>query len=273
MVLYDDTWLWLVILGFIIAFVLAFGLGANDVANAFGTSVGAKVLTIRQACILGTIFEIMGAILVGAKVSNTIRKGIISPDIYTNGTEDVFMAGNVAALTGSCIWLMVATLFGLPVSGTHSIVGATLGFSMVVNGVKGIGWIKLAMIAASWFISPLLSGIVSALLFKLLDVLVLSKEKPLEYGLRLLPVFYALTLAVNLFSVFYKGSELLHFNKIPLYGTLILTFVPPIIIAILVKIFLVPRQRKKIQDRCKKLLQEEGTSDTITPHITKLEER
>ncbi|XP_045182254.2 sodium-dependent phosphate transporter 1-like isoform X1 [Mercenaria mercenaria] len=271
MVLYDDTWLWLVILGFIIAFVLAFGLGANDVANAFGTSVGAKVLTIRQACILGTIFEILGAILVGAKVSNTIRKGIISPELYTNGTEDVFMAGNVAALTGSCIWLMVATLFGLPVSGTHSIVGATLGFSMVVNGVKGIGWVKLAMIAASWFISPLMSGIVSSLLFKFIDILILSKEKPLEYGLRLLPIFYAFTLAVNLFSVFYKGSELLHFNKIPLYGTLILTFGPALIVALLVKIFLVPRQRTKIQKQCKKLLEEEDHVATTIP-VTTIEE-
>lgn len=270
MVLYDDTWLWLVIIGFIIAFILAFGLGANDVANSFGTSVGAKVLTIRQACILGTIFELLGAILVGAKVSNTIRKGIVSPDLYTNGTEDVFMAGNVASLTGSCIWLMVATFLKLPVSGTHSIVGATLGFSMVVNGFKGIGWVKLGMIAASWFISPLLSGIVSSVLFKVIDFLVLRKERPLEPGLKLLPIFYAVTLAVNLFSVFYKGSQLLHFHKIPLYGTVILTIGPALIIAVLVKIFVVPRQRTKIERHCKKLIQEQTTVKST--NITSIED-
>ncbi|KAL4217600.1 hypothetical protein ACF0H5_022342 [Mactra antiquata] len=165
--LYDDAWLWMVIVGFIIAFALAFGLGANDVANAFGTSVGAKVLTIRQACILGTIFEIAGAILV----------------------------------------------------------------------------------AGSWVISPLMSGLVSSGLFKFIDVLVLKKEKPLNNGFMLLPLFYGVTLAVNLFSVFFKGSELLHFHKIPLYGTMIITFGGAFIVAILVKIILVPRQRRKIEGK------------------------
>lgn len=258
--IFDDNLIWLVVVGFIVAFILAFGLGANDVANSFGTSVGAKVITIRQACILGSIFEILGAILVGAKVSNTIRKGIIDPSIFTNGTEDVFMAGNCAALTGSCIWLIAATFLKLPVSGTHSIVGATIGFSVVVNGFKGIGWAKLGMIAGSWVISPLLSGLVSTLLFKFIDILVLRKPKPLEPGLKLLPVFYALTVAVNLFSVFYKGSQLLHFHKIPLYGVFILTFGPALIIAVFVRIFIVPRQRKKILDHCKRLV-EEGEYD------------
>ncbi|XP_052765082.1 sodium-dependent phosphate transporter 1-A-like isoform X2 [Mya arenaria] len=271
--IYDDTWLWIVILGFIAAFVLAFGLGANDVANSFGTSVGAKVITVRQACILGTIFEMAGAILVGAKVSNTIRKGIISPEMFTNGTEDTFLAGNLSALTGSCIWLIVATFMKLPVSGTHSIVGATLGFSMVINGFKGIGWTKLAMIGASWFVSPLMSGLVSIGLFKLIDIMVLTKEKPLEPGLRLLPLFYAFTLAVNLFSVFYKGSELLHFNEIPFYGTMILTFGGAFLTAILVRIFVVPRQRKKINIMCKQLLEEEGMLPEKKDDIKELTDR
>ncbi|XP_052235731.1 sodium-dependent phosphate transporter 1-A-like isoform X2 [Dreissena polymorpha] len=246
MLIYEESWLWIVVVGFIIAFVLAFGVGANDVANSFGTSVGAKVITVRQACILGSIFEMLGAILVGSKVSDTIRKGIISPDIYTNGTEDVFLAGNLAALTGSCIWMLVATFFKLPVSSTHSVVGATIGFSLVVNGVRGIGWGKLGLIAASWFVSPVLSGIVSSALFKLIDIVVLKKEKPLEPGLRLLPLFYALTIAVNSFSVFYKGSEMLYFDKIPLYGTMILTFGSAIITAIFVVVIVVPIQRRRI---------------------------
>lgn len=251
--LVDDSWLWIVILAFIIAFVLAFGIGANDVANSFGSSVGAKVLTLRQACILGSVFETLGAVLIGAKVSDTIRKGIITLDAYPNGTETEFMLGNTAALGGSCIWLLVASFFKLPVSATHSIVGATLGFSLVAHGTRGVNWKVLGMIIGSWFASPLLSGGMSTLLFFLIYKVVLTKDKPLEPGLRLLPVFYAFTIAVNLFSIFYKGSELLHFNEIPLYGTFILTVKPAIIAAIIVRFVVVPWQRRKITEKCNKV--------------------
>ncbi|KAL3889307.1 hypothetical protein ACJMK2_001651 [Sinanodonta woodiana] len=246
MIMIPEECLWMIIVGFIIAFVLAFGIGANDVANSFGTSVGSKVLSWRQACILATVFEILGAVLIGARVSDTIRKGIITVDAF-NDTEQVFMAGNVAALSGSCIWLLVATFFKLPVSGTHSIVGATIGFSLVAHGLQGVQWPKLGMIVGSWFISPISAGLVSAGLFLFVNYFVLKKEKPLVNGLKLLPFFYAVTLAINLFSVFYEGSELLYFHKIPLYGVFILTFGPAIIVAILVRLILVPYQRRTIE--------------------------
>lgn len=266
----DESWLWIVIAAFIIAFILAFGIGANDVANSFGSSVGAKVLTLRQACIMGSIFETLGAVLIGAKVSNTIRKGIISVDAYGNGTETEFMLGNTAALSGSCIWLLVASFFKVPVSATHSIVGATLGFSLVLHGSEGVNWAVMGKIIGSWFVSPLLSGGMSTFFFFLISRVVLTKEKPLEPGLRLLPIFYAFTIAVNLFSIFYKGSELLHFNKIPLYGTFILTVVPAIIAVFLVRFIVVPWQRKKITEQCKEAeaLDEEeniGTRDGKEP--------
>ncbi|XP_055955214.1 sodium-dependent phosphate transporter 1 [Patella vulgata] len=240
-----EEWLWPVIVGFIIAFVLAFGIGANDVANSFGTSVGSKVLTLFQACVLATIFEILGAILIGSRVSDTIRKGIIDVSPY-NGSESSLIMGNVAALGGTCIWLLTATALRLPVSATHSIVGATIGFSLVAQGVRGIGWMKLGMIIGSWFISPLMSGVVSMLVFMLLRKLVLSKEKPLEPGLRTLPIFYGVTVVINAFSVFYDGSQLLHFHKIPLYGVMILSFGLGILICILVRFVVVPWQRKRI---------------------------
>ncbi|XP_053383029.1 sodium-dependent phosphate transporter 2-like isoform X2 [Mercenaria mercenaria] len=257
----NDDWIWIVVVAFLIAFVLAFGIGANDVANSFGSSVGAKVLTLKQACILGTIFEILGAILIGAKVSDTIRKGIISVDLFPNGTEAEFMVGNLAALSGSCIWMLIASFLKLPVSATHSIVGATLGFSLVAHGVSGVNWKQLGYIIGSWFASPLLSGGISTLLFFFIFKLVLVKEKPLEPGLKLLPIFYGFTIAINFFSVFFKGSELLHFNKIPLYGTFILTFGPAILLAIFIKFVIVPWQRNKIESHARfiaKQKEEEG---------------
>ncbi|CAG2213600.1 PIT [Mytilus edulis] len=177
------------------------------------------------------------------------------------------MAGNVAALTGSCVWLVVATVLSLPVSTTHSIVGATVGFSLVVHGTKGVNWIKMASIFGSWFISPLLSGIVSALTFLLVHHLVLKKgkqhsqtPKPLEPGLKLLPIFYAFTAAINLFSVFYKGSHLLHFDKIPLYGVLILTFGSALLVALLVKFVFTPWYRKRILAEVAKVKDKESLS-------------
>ncbi|XP_045180200.2 sodium-dependent phosphate transporter 1-like isoform X1 [Mercenaria mercenaria] len=272
----NDDWIWIVVVAFLIAFVLAFGIGANDVANSFGSSVGAKVLTLKQACILGTIFEILGAILIGAKVSDTIRKGIISVDLFPNGTEAEFMVGNLAALSGSCIWMLIASFLKLPVSATHSIVGATLGFSLVAHGVSGVNWKQLGYIIGSWFASPLLSGGISTLLFFFIFKLVLVKEKPLEPGLKLLPIFYGFTIAINFFSVFFKGSELLHFNKIPLYGTFILTFGPAILLAIFIKFVIVPWQRNKIESHARfiaKQKEEEGLiesdknyQDTLNAH-------
>lgn len=256
-----DDWLWMIVVGFVIAFVLAFGIGANDVANSFGTSVGAKVLTLRQACFLATVFETLGAILLGARVSDTIRKGIIDVQPY-NGTEEILMMGNVAGVTGSCVWLLLATFLRLPVSATHSIVGATLGFALVAHGSRGVRWSKLGMIIGSWFISPVLSGIVSTGLFVLIRKYILNSPDPLEPGLKFLPAFYAITVGVNLFSIFFEGSELLGFDKIPLYGVFIITFGAGILVAAGIHFILVPRLRKKVIAKCKQFqslpLQEEN---------------
>ncbi|KAF8564967.1 hypothetical protein P879_07743 [Paragonimus westermani] len=205
--LFPEDQIWMIVVGFIIAFILAFGIGANDVANSFGTSVGAKVLTLRQACILATICEISGAVLLGAKVSNTIRKGIVNTDLFVehpNGPATL-MAGQVAALSGSCIWLLVATFFRLPVSGTHSIVGATIGFSLITFGLRSVQWVGVVKIIASWFVSPLLSGLSSVGVFYLMHHLVLKKEDKLEPALRMLPGFYGTVILVNTFSIFYSG--------------------------------------------------------------------
>jgi sodium-dependent phosphate transporter len=170
----SPTVIWIVVLAFIFAFFLAFGVGANDVANSFGTSVGSKVLTLRQACILATIFEILGAMTLGYKVSSTIRTGMIDVSLF-QGEEKRLMLGYLSSLIGGAVWNLVATFAGLPISGTHSIVGAIIGFSIVAKGFQSVKWMSILKIVASWFISPALSGSVSVLIFISIKFLILQK--------------------------------------------------------------------------------------------------
>ncbi|CAH2274930.1 sodium-dependent phosphate transporter 1 [Pelobates cultripes] len=243
-------YLWILILGFVIAFILAFSVGANDVANSFGTAVGSGVVTLRQACILASIFETVGSVLLGAKVSETIRKGLIDVTMY-NTTQELLMAGSISAMFGSAVWQLVASFLKLPISGTHCIVGATIGFSLVAKGQQGVKWTELLRIVLSWFISPLLSGIMSALLFFFVRMFILRKADPVPNGLRALPVFYATTIGINLFSIMYTGAPLLGFDKIPLWGIILISVGCALICALFVWFFICPRMKKKIEREVK----------------------
>jgi len=234
------------VVGFIIAFVLAFSVGANDVANSFGTAVGSGVVTLRQACILATVFETLGSVLLGAKVSETIRKGIIDVNMY-NGTEHILMAGSVSAMFGSAVWQLLASFLKLPISGTHCIVGATIGFTLVARGQEGVKWIELLRIVASWFLSPLLSGLMSAILFYFVRMFILRKKDPVPNGLKALPVFYAVTMGINLFSIMFTGAPMLGFDKVPWWGTLLISIGCAILTALIVWFAVCPRLRKKIE--------------------------
>ncbi|KAM4748178.1 sodium-dependent phosphate transporter 1 [Rhinophrynus dorsalis] len=242
--------LWLLILGFVIAFVLAFSVGANDVANSFGTAVGSGVVTLRQACILASIFETVGSVLLGAKVSETIRKGLIDVNMY-NTSRELLMAGSISSMFGSAVWQLAASFLKLPISGTHCIVGATIGFSLVAKGQQGVKWTELLRIVLSWFISPLLSGIMSALLFFLVRMFILRKADPVPNGLRALPVFYACTIGINLFSIMYTGAPLLGFDKIPLWGIILISVGCAVICALVVWFFICPRMKRKIEREIK----------------------
>uniref|UniRef100_A0AAQ5ZP04 Phosphate transporter n=1 Tax=Amphiprion ocellaris TaxID=80972 RepID=A0AAQ5ZP04_AMPOC len=239
-------YMWLLIVGFIIAFILAFSVGANDVANSFGTAVGSGVVTLRQACILATVFETVGSVLLGAKVSETIRKGIIDVNMY-NGTEHVLMAGSVSAMVGSAVWQLAASFLKLPISGTHCIVGATIGFSLVSKGLQGVRWWELFRIVASWFLSPLLSGIMSAIVFYFVRMFILHKKDPVPNGLKALPVFYAMTMGINLFSIMFTGAPMLGFDKIPWWGILLISLGCSVLTAIVVWFIVCPRLKKKIE--------------------------
>ncbi|XP_054431542.1 sodium-dependent phosphate transporter 1 [Pteronotus mesoamericanus] len=243
-------YLWMLILGFVIAFVLAFSVGANDVANSFGTAVGSGVVTLKQACILASIFETVGSVLLGAKVSETIRKGLIDVQMY-NSSQKLLMAGSVSAMFGSAVWQLVASFLKLPISGTHCIVGATIGFSLVAKGQEGVKWSELVKIVMSWFISPLLSGIMSGILFFLVRAFILRKADPVPNGLRALPVFYACTIGINLFSIMYTGAPLLGFDKLPLWGTILISVGCAVLCALIVWFFVCPRMKRKIEREIK----------------------
>ncbi|KAL3282211.1 hypothetical protein HHI36_005405 [Cryptolaemus montrouzieri] len=243
---YSPSLIWLIVLGFIIAFILAFGIGANDVANSFGTSVGSKVLTIFQACCLATLFEVAGAILIGYKVSDTMRKGILDVNLYKDD-EIELMLGCLSALGSSAMWLMVATFFKLPISGTHSIVGATVGYSLVARGTEGLHWLTLGKIVGSWFISPVLSGCTSITFLLVIEKCILCKPNPLEAGLFALPLFYSFTILVNVFSIIHDGPKLLYMDNIPIWMAVTISVSIAIICMLFIWLFVVPVQRRRLE--------------------------
>ncbi|CAB0000643.1 unnamed protein product [Nesidiocoris tenuis] len=244
---YSPDAIWLVVLSFMVAFILACGIGANDVANSFGTSVGSKVLSVRTACILATIFEMAGAVLIGYKVSDTMRKGILDVSLY-EGDEIELMLGCLSSLAGSGIWLIAATFLKLPISGTHSIVGATVGFSLVCRGTQGLQLKTLITIVASWFVSPLLSGLVSVVLFVAIRRLILNAETPVTPALRALPFFYMVTIAINVFSIVHNGPKLLYLDNVPLWAAICMSLGLGGVAALLVQLFVVPWQKKQMLD-------------------------
>ncbi|KAK0409974.1 hypothetical protein QR680_004873 [Steinernema hermaphroditum] len=238
--------LWALIVGIVLAFVLGFGMGANDVANAFGTSVGSKVLSLRNAFILACIFETLGAVLVGYNVTDTMRKGVIDVAIYKDDPK-ALEVGQVAILGGCGAWLIIATVFKLPVSTTHSLVGATIGMSVLVKGLDGINWMKIVSIVASWFISPLLSGLISACMYLIVDHSVLRRKNPFSCGLRALPVFYFFCIAFNVFAVSYQGSKILHLASVPFWLALCISIGAGLLFAGVIHIVARPRLIKWIE--------------------------
>ncbi|EGT47713.1 hypothetical protein CAEBREN_24631 [Caenorhabditis brenneri] len=240
----------LVVIGAVIAFILAFAIGANDTANSFGTSVGSKVLTLHQAYVLASIFETLGACLLGHQVTDTMRKGVVDINSFgfvdgnytmSNETKDQnLMLGQIAVLTGCGAWMLLATAFKLPVSTTHSIVGATIGFALVAQGPELIFWKQIYRIFASWIVSPLLSGIMSVVIYSSLDHLVLRREQPLHSGMRVLPFLYFLCFSFNVFAIVYKGPEFLLMNDLSLVHCLIISTTFGLAVAVVFALFLAP---------------------------------
>ncbi len=187
-------------------FYMAWSIGANDVANAMGTSVGSGALTLKHAVIAAAFLEFAGAFLVGSDVSNTIRKGIVNTDIFI--PEPMFLVyGMIAALLAAAMWLQFASYYGWPVSTTHTIVGAILGFGVVVGGFEAIYWDKVASIAASWVVSPLLSGTISFLIFTLLRRKIFFSSEPVKAAKRLTPFLVFFVFLILTLVMVFKGLK------------------------------------------------------------------
>jgi sodium-dependent phosphate transporter len=213
-------YLWMVIVAFMFGFAYAFGIGANDVANAFATVVASKSLTLKQAVLVAAIFEFLGAILLGASVTNTVRNKIFDVDLYDDEPE-ILLLGMFSALITGTFMLLSATALALPVSTTHTIVGSIMGFSIVAKGFSSINWPIIRNIVISWVVSPLATGIVAFCFFGTLRMFVMKSENAFDRAFYTFPIILTITVGINVFYVLYKGFNNLGFSdELPLYVSL-----------------------------------------------------
>ncbi|GAB3468931.1 inorganic phosphate transporter [Azotobacter salinestris] len=180
----------LLILACTFGFFMAWGVGANDVANAMGTSVGSRALTIKQAILIAMVFEFCGAYLAGGEVTETIKNGIVDATIIT---PDLMVLGMMSALLAAGTWLLIATAKGWPVSTTHSIVGAVIGFAAVGVSMDAVHWSAIGPIVASWVVTPFLSGLVAFGLFMSVQKLIIDTDAPFRNAKRFVPFYMFLT--------------------------------------------------------------------------------
>ncbi len=201
----SDSWL-LIAGSSLVALFVTWGIGANDLANAMGTSVGSRALTIKKAVIYAAVLNFLGATLVGIHVTETIQKGIIDPNFFASN-PDLLIYGMLSAMLGAAIWVAIATYIGLPISTTHSIVGAVAGFGIITVGFSNISWSVLLRIAASWVISPISGAMIAFLIFRIIQKAILSREKPQKAALKLSPFLIFLVFFVLSLSIFYEGLK------------------------------------------------------------------
>jgi PiT family inorganic phosphate transporter len=193
---------YILIVGYIFGFYMAWNIGANDVANSMASAVGAKAITIRQAVFIAGILNVLGATFIGSHVTNTIRKGIVSTDILTD--PQVALIGAFSALLAAALWVSFATWKSLPVSTTHSIVGAMIGFGIMAGGLAVINWGKLGAVVMSWVISPVFSLFIGFIMFKTIVKLILSKKNPFNRAVKLSPFFIGAAFVVVVLSFLFK---------------------------------------------------------------------
>ena len=194
------------VMAIVFGFYMTWGIGANDVANAMGTSVGSGAITVKQAILIAAVFEFAGAFIAGGTVTKTIRKGIIDPSSIS-GSPELLVYGMLAALLAAAIWLMVASYRGWPVSTTHSIVGAIVGFAVAGIGMDAVNWGKIGQIAASWLVSPLLGGVIALILMLSIRKLILNAENPFANAKKYGPFYVFLVGFIVSLVTMFKGLK------------------------------------------------------------------
>ena len=208
----------------IFGLLMAGAVGANDVANAMGTSVGAKVLSIRQAIIIAGIFETLGALLASGQVSQTLSTGLINVEQFANNT-DILAIGMIASLMAAGSWLLIATKYGWPVSTTHSIVGAIIGFSSLGIGVSQVNWLMVRDITLTWVFTPVIAAVIAFLLFYWVQKSILSAKNPTKAAIKIIPYYMFLSSIILIWVTLSKGLKPLGLslssNKIYFYSILI----------------------------------------------------
>lgn len=203
---------WIVVIGAFLAFLVAWGLGANDVATAFGPSVGSKALTLGQAIMLAFVVECAGAVITGRDVVDLYNKSGMVPGVF-DGQPTELMLGMCSTLAGTLFCLAVSTSLGLPISTAHAIVGGIVGFTVMGKGMAGVDWRRVGRIMLSTVTSPLLAAAVSLVLFVVMRLCILRRENSLKHGFRALPFFYGLTVAFLAYFFVYKASPGLGWDK------------------------------------------------------------
>jgi len=193
-----------IMLAALFGFFMAWGVGANDVANAMGTSVGSKALTITQAIIIAAIFEALGALLAGGQVTDTIRSKIIDTALF-HGSPTIIIDGMLASLLAAGTWLLAASYYGWPVSTTHSIIGAVIGFGVVVLGPHAIYWSQTINIVLSWIVTPIISCALAYILFRSVQNCIFNTRTPLANAKKYVPYYVFLSALVVFLVTFLKG--------------------------------------------------------------------
>jgi PiT family inorganic phosphate transporter len=194
------------IIAVVFGLYMTWGVGANDLANAMGTSVGAGAVTVKQAICIAIVFEFLGAVLAGGHVTTTIRKGIVDPSAIINDPQ-ILVYGMLASLLSAAVWLTVASAKGWPVSTTHSIVGAIVGFAIVGIGIDAVSWDKIIKVIASWIVSPLVGGTISFLLVMSIRKLISNTDTPLANAKKYAPVYVFLVGFVISLVTLFKGLK------------------------------------------------------------------
>lgn len=203
-----------IVLALLLGFYMAWNIGANDVANAMGTSVGSGALKMRQALIIAAILEFCGAFFVGSHVSETIENGIINTEIFA-GRPETFILGMLSSLLAAGVWLQIASYSGWPVSTTHSIVGAVLGFGLIIGGPEAVYWGNMISIAASWIVSPVIGGFLSYFVFQFLKKKIFFAEDPLHAAKKITPALVFCVFLILTLVTLFKGIATLQTLTMP----------------------------------------------------------